>query len=382
MSKWIRLLGAVALIIGGSAQAQDTIKVGSLFETSGFLAFLGNQGLEGANLAVEEINAAGGVLGKEIELINFNTESDETKAVIGVKKLIERDKVVALIGAMNSGSTFSIIDIVQRAEIPIVSNGASRALSTPVDEKKWIFQAPLTDVLVINVLIDYMKKHGISKIGLINADSGFATSGQKQWEKIAPQRGIDIVIQQTYGNSDPDMTPQLTNIRASSDVQAVVQWGTGKGQAIVAKNYRQLGIEHPLFYSHAASDPNLIKLAGSAANGIVFPTSKIAVVDELPDSDPQKEVTANFVKKFVAKYGRGPATFAGNGYDSMMMLAAAIGRAGSTDPAAIRDAFEQTTNYPGVTSVYTYSAMDHYGAQPEGVALHAIKDGRMRLLEE
>ena len=136
-----------------------------------------------------------------------------------------------------------------------------------------------------------MESHGISRIGLTNADSGFATSGQKQWERIAPQRGIEIVIQQTYGNNDADMTPQLTNIRAASGVQAVVQWGTGKGQAIVAKNYRQLGIEHPLFYSHAASDPNLIKLAGDAANGIVFPTSKIAVVDQLPDSDPQKGVT-------------------------------------------------------------------------------------------
>ena len=382
MKTLTRLLGAIAIVIGCSAQAQDTVKIGSLFETSGFLAFLGNQGLEGANLAVEELNAAGGVHGKAIELINFNTESDETKAVIGAKKLIERDKVVALIGAMNSGSTFSIIDIVQRAEVPILSNGASRALSTPVEEKKWIFQVPLTDVLVINVLIDYMQKQGISRIGLINADSGFATSGQKQWERIAPERGIEVVIQQTYGNNDPDMTPQLTNIRANSDVQAVVQWGTGKGQAIVAKNYRQLGIEHPLFYSHAASDPNLIKLAGSAANGIVFPTSKIAVVDELPDSDPQKAVTANFVEKFVAKYERGPATFAGNGYDSMMMLAAAIGRAGNTDPAAIRDAFEQTANYPGVTSVYTYSATDHYGAQPEGVALHTIRDGQIRLLGE
>ena len=84
-------------MVGGSAQAQNTIKIGALFETSGFLAFLGNQGLEGANLAVEEINAAGGINGQKIELINFNTESDETKAVIGVKKLLERDKVVALI---------------------------------------------------------------------------------------------------------------------------------------------------------------------------------------------------------------------------------------------------------------------------------------------
>ena len=147
----------------------------------------------------------------------------------------------------------------------------------------------------------------------------------------------------------------------------------------MAKNYRQLGINKPLYYSHAASDPNLIKLGGNAANGIIFPTSKIAVVDDLPDSDPQKKITANFVKKFNAKYGRGPATFAGNGYDSMMMLAAAIRRAGGPDSAKIRDAIEQTTNYPGVTSVYTYSSTDHYGAKPEGVALQVIKDGKVRL---
>ena len=381
MKNWVSVIGAAFLVLASNAYAEEKIKIGSLFETSGFLAFLGNQGLEGANLAVEQINSAGGVHGKKIELTNFNTESDETKAVIGVKKLIERDKVVALIGAMNSGSTFSIIDIVQRHKIPIVSCGASRAVSTPVEKKKWIFQAPLTDVLVINVLIDHMKKRGISKIGLLNADSGFATSGRKQWERIAPKRGIKIVIQQTYGNKDPDMTPQLTNIRANSEVQAVVQWGTGKGQSIVAKNYRQLGIKHQLFYSHAASDPNLIKLAGSAANGIIFPTSKMAVVDELPDSDPQTAITKKFVTGFKAKYGRGPATFAGNGYDAMMMLAAAIKRAGGTDPAKIRDAYEQTTNYPGVTSVYTYSPKDHFGAQPSGVALLTIKDGKQRLYQ-
>ena len=180
MKRWIGILSAVAFVFSAGAHAQDTIKIGSLFETSGFLAFLGNQGVEGANLAVEQLNAAGGVNGKQIELINFNTESDETKAVIGAKKLIEIEKVVALIGAMNSGSTFSIIDIVQRAKLPIVSCGASRAVSTPVEKKKWIFQAPLTDVLVIGVLIDHMKKKGISKIALINADSGFATSGRKQ----------------------------------------------------------------------------------------------------------------------------------------------------------------------------------------------------------
>jgi branched-chain amino acid transport system substrate-binding protein len=368
-------------VASGAARAQDTIRLGALFETSGFLAMLGNQGLEGATLGVEQVNAAGGVLGKKLELINVNTESDETKAVIGAKRLLEREKIVALIGAMNSGSTFSIIDTVQRAGIPIVSNGASRAIATPVEQKKWVFLAPLTDVLVIGVILDHMKKHGISKIALVNSDSGFATSGRTQWERLAPERGIAIVLQRTFGNNDSDMTPQLTQVRGS-DAQATVVWTTGKAQSIVAQNYRQLGIKLPLYYSHSASDPNLIKLGGDAANGIVFPTSKISDAAALPDSDSQKKVIAKFVADFTAKYGREPATFAGNGYDSVMLLANAIQRANSLDPEKIRDALERTKDHPGVTAVYTYSQTDHFGAQASSVLLHVIKDGRVQLLKE
>jgi branched-chain amino acid transport system substrate-binding protein len=378
------LLATAALAIGGGSvptQAQDTIKIGALFETSGFLAMLGNQGLEGATLAVEQINAAGGVLGKKIELINVNTESDETKAVISAKRLIEREKVVALVGAMNSGSTFAIIDTIQQAKIPTVSNGASRAIVTPAEQKRWVFLAPLTDALVIGVIIDHMKKNRISKIALVNSDSAFATSGRGQWERLAPQNGINIVLQQTFGNNDADMTPQLTKVRGS-DAQATVIWTTGKSLSILALNYRQLGIKLPLYYSHGASDPNLIKLAGDAANGIVFPTSKIAVADQLPDSDPQKKVISKFVADFTAKYQRPPATFAGNGYDSVMLLANAIRRARSLEADKVRDALESTKDHAGVTAVYTYSPSDHFGALPSSVLMHTIKDGKIQLLRQ
>ena len=376
------LLAAVLVISSGSVptQAQDTIKIGGLFETSGFLAMLGNQGLEGATLAVEQINAGGGILGKKIEFININTESDETKAVIAAKRLIEREKVVVLIGAMNSGSTFAVIDTIQQAKIPTVSNGASRAIVMPPEKKAWVFLAPLTDALVIEVIIDHMKKNGFSKIALVNSDSGFATSGRGQWERLAPQNGINIVLQQTFGNNDADMTPQLTNVRAS-DAQATVIWTTGKSLSILALNYRQLGIKLPLYYSHGASDPNLIKLAGDAANGIIFPTSKIAVAEELPDSDLQKKVIRKFVADFKAKYQREPATFAGNGYDSVMLLAGAIRRAGSLQADKIRDALESTKNHAGVTAIYTYSPTDHFGAQPSSVLMHAIRDGKIQLLK-
>jgi branched-chain amino acid transport system substrate-binding protein len=374
-------MALAATVSSLAAYAQDTIKIGGLFETSGFLAMLGNQGYEGANLAIDHINASGGLLGKKVEFININTESDETKAVISAKRLIEREKVVALVGAMNSGSTFAAIDTIQRAKIPTVSNGASRAIVTPPEQKRWIFLAPLTDALVIEVIIDHMKKNGISRIALVNSDSGFATSGRGQWEKLAPANGIKIVTQQTFGNNDADMTPQLTNVRGS-DAQATVVWTTGKSLSIVALNYRQLGINLPIYYSHGASDPNLIKLAGGAANGIIFPTSKIGVASELPDSDPQKQVIKKFVSDFTAKYGREPATFAGNGFDSVMLLASAIRRAKSTDSEKVRDALENTKNHAGVTAIYTYSPTDHFGALPSSVMMHTIKDGKIQLLKQ
>lgn len=378
------LITMAALVIGGGPlpiQAQEAIKIGALFETSGFLASLGNQGLEGANLAVEQINAAGGVLGRKIQLINVNTESDETKAVISAKRLIEREKVVAIVGAMNSGSSFAILNTIEEAKMPMVSNGASRAIALPVEKKRWVFLAPLTDALVIGVILDHMKKNGISRIALVNSDSGFATSGRAQWEQLASSNGITIVLQETFGNNDADMTPPLTKVRASN-AQAVVVWTTGKAQSIVAQNYRQLGIKLPIYYSHSASDPNLIKLAGDAAGGILFPTSKIGVAGELADSDPQKKVILKFVADYTAKYQREPATFAGNGFDSVMLLANAIRRAGSVNPDRIRDALEGTKEHAGVTAVYTYSPTDHFGAQSSSVRMHLIKDGKAQLLKQ
>lgn len=378
MSMLKTLAVALALMSGAaSAQTTEPIRVGAMLETSGVLAALGNQGLEGANLAVDQINAKGGINGRKLELVHVNTESDETKAVTAARRLIDRERVVGLVGAMNSGSNMAIIDTVQRASMPLVSNGAARAIVTPAAERRFIFQAPLNDVLAIGVIIKHMKARGIERIALINADSAFATSGRGQWERMAPEAGLKIVIQQTYGNLDQDMTPQLTNIRGAN-AQAVVLWATGPGQSIVAKNYRQLGITLPLYASHGAADFNLIRLAGEAANGILFPSSKIYVADSLPDSDSQKKLIQQFVADFQARHNRLPATFAGNGFDAVRILAAGIEK-GGTQPAAIRDAIEGLKNFPGVTGTYTYSPTDHFGINEDSVVMLTIADGKFAL---
>lgn len=380
MSTLRTLLATLALGVSlVSAQAADPLKIGGLLETSGPVASLGQPGLEGALLAVDQINAAGGINGHPLALENINTESDNTKAVTATKRLIGAGDIAAIVGPMNSGSSFAILDIIQRAQMPMISNGGSRNIVLPAEEKKWVFLAPLTDVLVQSVMMEDMKKRGITKIALLNADSPFGTSGREQLEKRAADHGITIVSQQAFGNADQDMTPQLTKVRGT-DAQAVVVWATGPGQAIAVKNARQLGLDLPVYLSHAANDFNFIRLAGPAADGILIPSSKIYVTDSLPDSDPQKAVIETFVKDYTAKYGKPPATFAGNAYDAVMMLAEAMKSAGGEHPA-VRDAIEGLKDHVGVTAVYSYAPDDHFGAKADSVVMLTVKDGKFTLAQ-
>lgn len=369
------LAAAVVALLGvATAQAADPIRIGGMFETSGAIASLGNQGYEGAQIAVQQINAAGGIGGRQVELVQVNTESDETKSVTAVKRLIEREKVTAIIGPHSSGSCLAIIDIVQRAEIPMVCNGASVKIAAPAQERKWIFSTTITDATLIAVEVAYLKAKGITKVSLLNPDSAFGQSAREQWEKQLPANGMSLVIQETFGNSDQDMTPQLTKIRGS-DMQANVIWAAGPVQAIAVKNYRQLGIDRPLILPNGATDPNLHRLAGDAINGVIFAASKLSIWEQLPDTDPQKALFRSFVTDFRAKFGREPTGFAGNGYDSLHVLATAIGKAG-TDPAKVRDAIEDLKNLPGITAIFNYSTSDHYGIQASTLVMQTVQNGK------
>lgn len=369
-----KLILLVAIAIAGTASAQDRtpIRIGTMFETSGNIASLGNQGYEGAQIVRDQINKSGGINGRPIDLVQINTESDETKSVTAVKRLLERENVIALIGPHNSGSNFAIIDTVQRAKIPMISNGTSAQIGSPPADKKWIFMSQVTDAIVVGAVIDYMKNHGIKKIGLLNADSAFAQSGREQWELLAPKLGLQLVIRETFGNSDQDMTPQLTKIRAA-DVDAVIIWAAGPGQAIAVKNYRQLGIDKPLYTSHGCVDPNLLRLAGDAINGIVCASSKIAIAQNLSNNDPQKAGLIQFIADFQAKYGRNPSMFAGNGADSLNMLAEAI-RKGDTSADKIRENLEALKNFVGLNYMFSYSPQNHFGVEAASLAVMTVED--------
>jgi branched-chain amino acid transport system substrate-binding protein len=312
-----------------------------------------------------------------VQFVNVNSERDNTKTVSGAKRLIEQEKVVAIIGPMSSGSAFAVTDTVERAKVPMIANGASRGIVLPPEQKRYSFLAPLTDVVVLSVMLKDMQAKGIKKIAILNSDVAFGTAGRESLEKAAAAAGVAVVAKETFGNADTDMTPQLTKIR-SSDAEATVLWATGAGLAIATKNHRSLGIKTPLYLAHSANDFNYLRLAGDSANGILLPSSKIYVTSALPASDPQKAVVQGFVQAYEKKYGKPPATFAGNGYDAAMMIMQAVRKAG-TDPEKVREAIEGTRDHMGVTAVYTYGPADHFGTKPESVVMLTVRDGKFAL---
>lgn len=363
-------------LLAGGAQAEE-IRIGALLETSGPLASLGQPTFEGAQLAVDQVNAEGGIDGKEVVLININSESDNTRTVMGLRRLLSQENVVALIGPSSSGSNYAVVDAVERAKVPMIANGASLGIVSPLEKRRYTFMAPLTDAAVQTVMLADMREHGITRIGIINSDVAFGTSGYDSLTRQVADYGIEIVGHETFANGDTDMTTQLTRLRAS-DVEATVLWATGPALAIATRNHRSLGIDSPLYLTHAANDFNYLELSGPAADGIRLPSSSLYVAESLPSDDPQKAVIIDFIDAYESKYGRIPATFAGNGYDSARLLMTAIEKVG-TDSQAIRDALESETDYIGVTAHYRYSPTDHFGAQVGSVRMMTVKAGQFEL---
>jgi len=226
-----------------------------------------------------------------------------------------------------------------------------------------------------------MKARRIAKIGMIAGAGGFDRSMRKECLNVAGKYGIAVVADESYGAKDSDMTAQLTKIKNTPGVQAVVNPGFGQGPAIVTKNFRQLGMTMPLYQSHGVASKEFIKLAGAAAEGVRLPAAALLVADLLPAKDPQKPVVVAYKKEYEGKYGTDVSTFGGHAYDGLFLAVAAIKRAKSTDKAKVRDALEATRGYVGTAGVVNMSAKDHMGLDLSAFRMLEVKKGSWSLVQ-
>jgi branched-chain amino acid transport system substrate-binding protein len=412
MRKWFYVLLAVFILAaaiplagcGGEKEASgEPYKIGAVFSNTGFNAPLGQPEVQTVEMMEQQINKKGGINGHPVDIIWYDTASVPATCYDMAKKLINDDKVVAIIGPTGTGDTNAIIDLVRDSGVPLISCAAGTTLTVPTatNDKHWLFQSPQTTLMIVDRLFDYLETQDITKIALITDTAGFGVDGLKTiTAEAAPDKyNLTITESQTYGTNDSDMSTQLGKIR-DSNPQAVICWGTNPGPAVIATNMSALGMRDiPLFCSHGIAFKAFIDLAGDDANGVIFPCGKLPIVDSLPHS-AQKDLLLEYRKNFEAKYGKGETnTFGGHAYDALSMVVAALDKAvtetpeeisGSNDTlqavrAKIRDYVEQkvnSTGYPdtdgfvATAGIFNISASDHNGLSKDCIVMVKIADGK------
>jgi len=370
------VIAAVLLPAVFAAPSGQPIKIGAIFAVTGPAANLGAPEERTARMLEEEINKAGGVLGRPLKIIIKDSGASSEKAISFAKQLIDEENVVAIVGPTTSGESMAIKDLCQKSGVPLFSCAAAETIVNPI--AKYVFKSPQKDNYVVEWIYKTMNDLKITKIGVIASNTGFGNGGKAQLEKYAAQYGITIAISEVYDANATDLTALLTKVNAAG-VQAVVNWSIEPAQAIVAKNMKQLKMTQKLFQSHGFGNIKYVEAAGEAANGIIFPCGRLLVADELPDSNPQKKLLQKYAADYKAMFKEDASTFGGHAYDAITALIAAIERAKSTDADKIVEALENLKSFSGTAGVFNFSKDDHNGLAMDSIVMLTVKDGKFTL---
>ena len=348
----------------------DTIPVGEFASMTGKEAAFGNSSHKGTALAVKDINAAGVVLGKKLNLITEDTRSTPGESATVVKKLISRDKVVAVLGEVASGRSLEGASICQPNKIPMISPSSTKPEVT--EKGDYIFRVCFIDPFQGKVLATFADQTlKVKNVALLvdvatPYSVGLASNFKETFEKL----GGKIIIEQKFSSGDKDFKAQLTAIKATSpDAIFAPCYYTEAG--LIARQARELGITVPVFGGDGWEAPELLEIGGKAMEGTYYSTHYSA-----EDQSPKVQ---EFVKKYRAEYNNEtPDAMAALGYDSVMVLADAIKRAGTTEEPKLRDAIAATKDFEGVTGKTTLD--EHRNATKPAVII-TVKDGKFKYVQ-
>jgi len=374
------LATAVALTLSsGVATAADPIKIGAIVSKSGPASFLGEPQDVTLRHYVKKINDAGGLLGRPLELVLYDDATDANVARTFASRLVDSDKVVAVIGPSTTGVTLAIAPVFEDAKIPMISLAAGVEIVDPV--RAYVFKTPHTDRMVCRKIAVDMKARNFKRVALLNGTDGAGKTLRSECLVIFKSVGLEISADESFNPNDSDMTPQLTKIKNLPGVDALLIGGFGQALAVVTRNYGQLSIKTPMYQAHGAASQTYIKLSGKASEGVRVTSPLLVIVDKLPDSDPLKAGALEYAKTMRAITGAEASTFGGYSYDALMLIVNAIRKANSADPKAIRDALEVTRGFAGVTGVFNMSKDNHLGIDESSFYMVDIRDGGWKLAQ-
>jgi len=357
--------------------AAEPIRIGSPLLLSGRGAFVGGAEKDTLEMLSAELNAAGGINGRPVEFVFYDTEGKPDVAVRVVTRLIQKDKVDAIIGISTSWTAMPAIPIVEKFRVPTVMLASASSIVNPV--RKWVFKTPVDDTIVVGKLFSDMKAQGIQQIAVISSQDGFGDGGHQQLVDQSAGFGIKIVFDDKYTMEDTDLTPMLNKIK-KTDAQAVVNWSSSRAPVIVTMNYRQVGLELPLYQAHSTLSKDYLDASGKNAEGVKTAAFKFYGAADLSDSDPQKKVILDYQKAYKDKFGKDANQFGACAYDGFNIMVAAMKKAG-TDREKLRDAIEKTSGYVGINGVFNYSQDNHGGLSPENMVIYQVTGQEWKIVK-
>jgi len=362
----------------------EPYRIGFVAAITGGASFLGEPERDVAVMIQKQLEAAGPIVGPDgvehpIEVLIHDTESSGDVAIPVVKKLIDSEHIVALIGPTRSPVSMALIPVVQESEIAMISMASSSAIVEPVAERKWVFKVAQSNKHTAPWQVEYAKAKGLIRIANVYVNNAYGEDGAAAIRATAADKGLDIVIEETFGASDTDMTAQITKIKASG-AQAVLVTAVPPAAAIFTKQYRELGLDLPLIHNSGVAMQPFVDLAGAAADGAICPMGRLIAVDQLSDDDPQKAVLQQFVGDFKADYGKTPNHFSAHAWDSFQIVLQVLeslpsGLSIEEQRAQLRDGVESLQGFVGADGTFNFSAEDHVGLSTSDVVLAISKDG-------
>jgi branched-chain amino acid transport system substrate-binding protein len=360
---------SVLSLSGCKSGGENTIKVGEFASLTGKEATFGTSSHEGTALAIEEINQAGGVLGKQIELLTEDNQSKAGEPANIVNKLISRDGVVAILGEVASSRSLEAAPIAQAAQIPMISPASTNPKVTEVGD--FIFRVCFIDPFQGTVMANFASNTlKVKKVAILtDAKSDYSKGLAKYFKEQFAKNGGTLTSELDYNGGDKDFKAQLTTIKGAG-ADAVFIPGYYNDVALIAIQAKELGLSIPLFGGDGWESENLLQVGKDSVEGHYFST-------HCSPEDASPKMTA-FVAAYKAKYNKTPDAMAALGYDSAYVLADAIKRAGTTDGTKLRDAIAATKDFDGVTGKFS---LDDKRNAVKSAAILQIKDGKFKFLE-
>jgi branched-chain amino acid transport system substrate-binding protein len=368
---------ALALTQAGAASAQETFKIGASLGLTGYGSLTDSHWRDGLQAAIAAVNAEGGVLGQKLELVYEDNKSTPQQAVVVYRKMMSEDNVKAFDSGCISAGNFAAASFVSQAKIPMF---LCSILPRLPDEQKWAFSFLPPPKFEVEARYDYLKnKTDIRKIGILADPSPYSLMMKGLAEKEAADFGLTVVANETYQQDDADFSVQIGRINSAGG-GAIVMIGQGNAVVTAANNIKHLGLDKMLLLG-SINEKDIQSSAGSVLGAqFLFPSPMIQVAEhklEMITNPASRTAAQAFVTAFTAKNPDTDTSMASRAWDSVLMMVAALKKAGSTDGTALRDAFEALGHYDGAGASYDFSTDQHVGITQNPYVMASVLDDKM-----